>query len=116
MAIVKYLLLLRMDAGSSSAIAPVTPNPVEVKVRDLKHDLKLLHNQVNAIDCEGGRRLDHVSKYLAFLRKKIKRKVKRSENPLTKQLVELEIKVNKLALKLVKHEASGTGMSSNSDG
>ena len=57
-----------------------------------------------------------MSKDLAFLRKKIKRKVKRIENSLTRQIVELEIKVNKLALKLIKHEASGTGMSSSSDG
>ena len=104
-----------MDAGSSFAIAPVNPNPMETKVRELKHDLKTLQNQVDAIDYEGGRRLEHVNKDLAFLRKKFKRKVKRTENLLTKQIVELEIKVNKLALKLVKHEASGNGMSSSSD-
>ena len=109
----KNLSILRMDAGSSSAIAPVTPNPVETKVRDLKHDLKALQNQVNAIDYEGGRRLEHVSKDLAFLRKKIKQKMKRTENSLTRKIVELEIKANKLALKLVKHEAFGIGMSSN---
>ena len=105
-----------MDVGSSSAIAPVAPNLVEVKVRDLKHDLKLLQNQVNAIDCEGGRRLDNVVKDLAFLCKKLKRKVKRSENALIKLIAELEIKVDKLALKLVKHEASVPSFSSSSDG
>ena len=55
-------------------------------------------------------------KDLVFPHKKIKRKVKRSENALSRQLVELEIKVDKLALKLIKHEASGPGISSCSDG
>ena len=84
LATAKNLLRIKMDAGSSSAIVPVTPNPMEMKVRELKHELKTLHNQVNAIDCEGGRRLEHVSKDLSFLRKKIKRKVKRTENSLTR--------------------------------
>ena len=57
-----------------------------------------------------------MNKDLVFLRKKIKWKVKRTENSLTRQIVELELKVDKLALKLVKHEASGNGMSSSSDG
>ena len=57
-----------------------------------------------------------MSKDLVFLCKKIKRKVKCSENSLSKKIVEMEIKVDKLALKLVKHEASGFGMSSNSEG
>ena len=112
----KSLLILRTKAGwSSSAVAPV-PNPVDTKVRELKHDLKSLQTQVNAIDYEGGRRLEHVNKDLFFLRKKFKRKVKRTEKSLTRQIVELEIKVNKFALKLVKHEASSNGMYSNSDG
>ena len=49
-----------MDAGSSSSNAPSTPKPTEVKIRELKHNFKLLQNQVNAIDCEGGKRLDNV--------------------------------------------------------
>ena len=109
------LLILRMEAGSSTAVASV-PKLVDTKIRELKHDLKSLQTQVNDIDYEGERRLEHVNKDLAFLRKKIKRKVKRTENLLTKQIVKLEIKVNKLALKLVKHEASGNGMSSSLDG
>ena len=57
-----------------------------------------------------------MSKDLVFLHKKIKRKVKRSKNSLSRQIAELEIKVDKLALKLIKHEASGSGMSSSSEG
>ena len=69
---------------------------------------------MNAIDYEGKRILEHVNKDLVFLRKKIKRKVKWTEKLLTRHIVELELKVDKLALKLVKHE--GNGMSSSSDG
>ena len=66
------------------------------------------------MDYEGGRRLDHVSKDLVFLRKKIKRKVKRTEHSFSRQMMELEIKVDKLALKLLKHKENG--MSSSSEG
>ena len=58
--------------------------------------------------------MDHVSKELVFLRKKIKRKVKRTEHLFSRQLVELELKVDKLALKFLKHEENG--MSSSSEG
>ena len=89
---------------------------MDTKLKEVKHELKSLQTQVNVIEYEGGRRLDHVNKDLVFLRKKIKRKVKWTENSLTRQIIELELKVDKLALKLVKHEASGNGMSSSSNG
>ena len=57
-----------------------------------------------------------MGKDLVFLHKKLKRKVKRSENALIKLIAELEIKVDKLSLKLVKHEASSPGFSFSSDG
>ena len=76
----------------------------------------MLQTQVNVIDYEGRRRLEHVNKDLVFLRKKFKQKVKWTENLLTRKIVKLEIKVNKLAFKLVKHQATGNGMSSSSDG
>ena len=109
------LLLLRMEAGSSFAVVPV-PILVDTKIKEVKHELKSLQTQVNAIDYESRRHLEHVNKDLVFLRKKINRKVKRTENSLIRQIVELEIKVDKLALKLVNHEASRTGMSSSLDG
>ena len=47
------LLLLRMEVGSSSAVAPV-PILVDTKFKEVKHELKSLQTQVNAIDYEGG--------------------------------------------------------------
>ena len=107
------LLLFRMEADSSSAIAPV-PSSVDKKFKEVKQETNSLQSQVNAIDYEGSRCLDHVNKDLVFLRKKINRKAKRTENSLTMQIVELELKVDKLALKFVKHEENG--MSSSSEG
>ena len=46
--------------------------------------------------------MDNVGKDLAYLRKKIKYKVKRSENAVIGLIAELEIKVDKLALNLDK--------------
>ena len=77
------LLLLRMESGSSSTVASM-PKSVDTKIREVKHELKSLQTQVNAIDYEGRRRLEHVNKDLVFLRKKIKRKFKRTEKSLTR--------------------------------
>ena len=107
------LLVYRMEADSSSASAPV-PSSVDKKFKEVKQELISLQSQVNAMDYEGEQRLDHVSKDLVFLRKKIKRKVKRIEHSLSRQLVKLELKVDKLALKFIKHEENG--MSSSSEG
>ena len=38
----KELLFVRMDVGSSSSNPPFAPKPVEVKIKELKHDFKLL--------------------------------------------------------------------------
>ena len=107
------LLLFRMEADSSSVSASI-PSSVDKKFKEVKQELNSLQSQVNAIDYEGDRRLDHVNKDLVFLRKKINQKAKRTENSLTVQIVELELKVDKLALKFVKHEENG--MSSSSEG
>ena len=102
-----------MEADSSSASAPI-PSSVDKKFKEVKQELISLQSQVNAMDYEGRRNLDHVSKDLVFLRKKIKRKAKQIEHSLSRQLVELEIKVDKLILKFIKHEENG--MSSSSEG
>ena len=107
------LLVYRMEADSSSVSVPV-PSSVDKKFKEVKQELVSLQSQLNAMDYEGKHRLDHVSKHLVFLRKKIKRKVKGKEHSLSRQLVELELKVDKLALKFIKHEENG--MSSSSEG
>ena len=90
---------------------------MEVIIRERKHDFKLMQNQVTAIDHECGRRLDNVGKDLAYLRRKIKRKVKRSEYAVIGLIAELEVKVDKLALNLVKQEVPlDPGFSSSFDG
>ena len=101
----KEILMLRMETGSASSSASSTPRSVVAVIKDLKHDVKALQDQVEAIDTEGDRRLENMDKDLAYLRKKINREVRRSENEVIGLIAELEIKVDKLTLKLVKHEA-----------
>ena len=72
------LLVHRMEADSSTVSVPV-PSSMDKKFKEVEQELNSLQSQVNAMDYEGGRCLDHVSKDLVFLRKKIKRKVKRTE-------------------------------------
>ena len=113
----KEFLFVRIEVGFASSNASFAPKPMEVIIREMKHDFKMLQDQVNAIDNEGGRRLDNVGKDLAYLRKKIKRKVKRSKNAVIGLIAELEIKVDKLALNLDKQEVPpNPGFSSSSEG
>ena len=107
------LLVYEMEADSSIASVQVPPS-VDKKLKEVKQELNSLQAQVTTIDYEGGRRLDHVSKDLFFLKKKIQRKVKRIENSLSRKLIELELKVDKLVLKFLNHEENG--MSSSSEG
>ena len=71
---------------------------------------------VDTIDTEGGRRLENVDRDLVFLRKEFKRAVKRSEKAVIGMMVDWEVKVEKVALKVVKMEvAINPGSSSRSE-
>ena len=67
-------------------------------------------------DSEGGRRLETIDRDMAFLRKEFTRSVSRTENALTGMLAELEIKFEKLELKVVKLEAVNFSGSSSHHG
>ena len=72
-----------------------------------------LKGTVDVIDSEGGRRLENVEGDLAFLRKEFKRTIRKSETAILRFLANLEVKVDKLELKVVKLEsASKSGSSS----
>ena len=69
------------------------------------------------IDTEGGRRLGNVDRYLAFLRKELKCTIRKYETAILRILATLELKVDKLELKVVNLEnASNSGSSSRSFG
>ena len=86
---------------------------VETDIRDIKREVKELQRTMEAIDIEGSRHLENVDKYLDFLRKQINRSVKNSKNAVIGLVAELEIKVENVALKVVKMEvAANPGASS----
>ena len=99
-------LVFIMEASSESTGSSTPANFVEADIREIKRDVMVLQRQVEAIDTEGGRRLENVDKDLVFLRKQIKWAVKQAENVVIGLIAELEIKVDKLALKFVKLEAA----------
>ena len=101
----KILMFVMEESLESTGLSPPTLF-VESDIRDLKRDVKELQRTVEEIDIEGGKRLENVDRDLVFLRKQFKRVVKRSENVVIDLIVELEIKVEKLALKVVKMEAA----------
>ena len=112
----KEILIIIMEVGSASSNASSSPRPEVAVIRDLKQDIKVLQDQVDAIYTEGGRRLENVDKDLAYLQKNITHKVKRFENAVIGLIAELEIKVDKLALKLIKHKAPPNPSSSSISG
>ena len=56
-----------MEAGSASSSVSSPPRSVEVVIRDLKNDVRVLQDQVEAIDTEGGRCLENMDKDLVYL-------------------------------------------------
>ena len=57
---------------------------------------------VESIDTKEGSRLENVDKDLVYLRKEFKLAIKRSKNVVIGMMADMEIKVDKLALKVIK--------------
>ena len=79
---------------------------------DVKEEVEKLKGMVDVINYEGGRRLEDVEGDLVFLRKEFKRTIRKSESTILKFLANLEVKVDKLELKVVKLENVGKSGSS----
>ena len=63
--------MLNMETDSESFGSSSPPNSVEADIRDLKREVRVLQDQVEAIDTEGGRRFENVDNDQVYLRKKI---------------------------------------------
>ena len=61
-----------MEASTESSSSSFPPNFAKVDIREIKEDFMVLQAQVEAIDIEGGRRLENVDKYLVHLKKENK--------------------------------------------
>ena len=79
---------------------------MEFENREIKRAIKNLKKTVETIDTEDARRLENVDKDLVYLRKEFKYAVKRSKTIVIGLMAELEIKVDKLALEVVKVEVA----------
>ena len=77
---------------------------------DVKQEVEQLKGTVDVIDTEGGRRLGNVEGDLAFLRKEFKRTVRKFESAVIKLLANLELKVDKLELRVVKLECTNNSI------
>ena len=73
---------------------------------DVKEEAEKLKGTVEVIDFEGGRRLGNVEGDLALLRKEFKCTIKKYESTNIKFLANLEVKVDKLELRVVKLECA----------
>ena len=76
-----------------------------------------MNHLLNRMDTEGGQLLEIVDQEIAQLMKEFDFSIKLTEQDLTRFLAELEIKLEKLELKVIKLEATArSGSSSRHDG
>ena len=84
---------------------------------DVREEVEKVRETVDVIDSEGDIRLANVEGDMAFLRKAFKRSIRKSETTILRFLANLEVKIDKLELKVVKLEnVSKSGSSSRSFG
>ena len=95
--------------ASSESLGSSMPALVDY---DVKEEVEKLKGMVDVIDSEGGRRLENVEGDLDFLRKEFKRIIRKSEYAIINFLANLEVKVDKLKLRVVKLECANKSGSS----
>ena len=95
-----------VEASSESTSSSPSALFVDSYIRDINKEIKKVNWIIDEIDTEGGRRLENVDRDLVFLRKEFKWPVKHSENLVMGLMAKLEIKMEKLKLKVVKLEAA----------
>ena len=105
----KTKLLMVVDMATSESMGSSMPALVDFDVRE---EVEKLKETVDVIDSEGGRRLDNVEGDMAFLRKEFKHTIKKSKTTILRFLANLEVKVDKLELKVVKLENASKSSSS----
>ena len=82
----------------------------------MKKKIRGINRVLRRIDSEGSRRFDNVYKDMAHVNKECERSIARTENVLTGMLVDLEIKFEKMELKVAKLEVVNFPGSSSSHG
>ena len=92
------------------------PSSFETDIREIKKNIKKMNRHLSNIYSEGGRWLETIDRDMAYLKKEFTRSISRTENALTGMLAELEIKFEKLELKVVKLEATKFSGSSSRHG
>ena len=106
-----------METSSESTTSSPLAQTVEADIWAIKKRMRKMNHMLNRMDTEGGHRLDIVDQDIAQLRKEFDFSIKQTEQAITRFLTELEIKLEKLELKVVNLEAAvGPGSSSRHGG
>ena len=107
MGLLSVQVVFTMGASSASSESTTSSPPaqfMETDMREIKKNIKKMNQSLGKIDSEGGRRLETIDRDISFLRKEFARSISRTENALTGMLAKLEIKLEKLELKVVKQQ------------
>ena len=106
-----------MVAPSESTTSLALVQSVESDIRDIRKKMKQMNHFLHKLDSEGGRRLEIVDRDIVQLRKEFSHSITQTEQAMTGLLADLEIKFEKLELKVAKLESSAfTGSSSHHGG
>ena len=110
-----HIVTCNMEASSASSKSTGSSPPaqfIKTDIREMKKKIRRINRFLGKLDSEGGRWLDNIGRDMVHLRIEFDRSILRTENALTGMLAELEIKFEKLELKVAKLEATNFSSSS----
>ena len=103
------LLLLGVFMHSPPESSASSPDRnLEEELRVIKRKVKKLDHLFHCMDSEGGRRLENVDQDLIHLRKQLKLGISKTEQVFIWFLAELEVKIERLELKVARLEMHGS--------
>ena len=105
-----------METSSKSTMSSPLAQTVEANIRAIKKRMRKMNRLLNRMDTEGGQHLEIVYQDISHLRKEFDFSIKQTKQALTRFLAELETKMEKLELKVVKLEVAAEPSSSSRHG
>ena len=95
-----------MEASSESTTSYDPIQSVATKIRKIKKKIKRQNLFLHQLDIEGGRRLEIVDRDMSQLQEEFAHSISQTEQAMTELLAKLEVRFDKLELKVAKMENS----------
>ena len=105
-----------MEDSSESTSSSLHAQFIETDIKEMNKKIRGINRVLGRIDSEGARRFDNVYKDMAHVKKECERSIARTKNIWTGMLADLEIKFEKMELKVAKLEVANFPSSSSRHG